>query len=111
MYHVIFCQRCPSPVWGLVGYRFLAPKWRMTIVPLVVLVGLASLAINLIGALHGSMLCDFPSFAAHLFVSQKFNDELRAYSLAAWLLGPFMILIAFLAWTAFQAKHTNIRAQ
>ena len=83
----------------------------MTIVLLVVLVGLVSVGINLIGALHGSMLCDYPSFAVDLYVSQMLNGELRAYPLAAWLLGPFMILIAFLAWTAFQAKHTNIRVQ
>ena len=94
--------RFPAP-----GYRFLAPGWRRMLVPLVLLVAVVSFTINFIGALHGSMLCDFPEFAADLYVSQMLSGQLRAYPLARWLLGPFVISIGLLVWTVLQSKRTN----
>jgi hypothetical protein len=93
---------------GLVGFGFLAPKWQRAIIPFVVLVALMSFTINFIGALHGSMLCDFPYFAADLYVSQMLNGQVRAYPLAPWLLGPFMISTGFLVWTIFKSQRTSI---
>jgi hypothetical protein len=98
----------PFACLGLVGFGFLAPKWRRAITPVVVLIALVSFAINFIGALHGAMLCDFPHFAADLYVSQMLNGQLRAYPLAPWLLGPFMISIGFLVWTIFKSQRTSI---
>ena len=98
----------PFACLGLVGFGFLAPKWQRKIIPFVVLVALVSFIINFIGALHGSMLCDFPHFAADLYVSQMLNGQLRAYPLAPWLLGPFMISIGFLVWTIFKSQRTSI---
>jgi hypothetical protein len=101
----------PFACLGLVGFGFLAPKWRRMIVPFVILLGLVSFVINFIGALQGSMLCDFPHFAAGLYISQMVNGQLRAYPLAPWLLGPFMISIGFLVWTSFARKNSvDVRA-
>ena len=101
----------PFACLGLVGFGFLAPKWRRMIVPFVIFLGLVSFAINFIGALQGSMLCDFPHFAAGLYISQMLNGQLRAYPLAPWLLGPFMISIGFLVWTSFARKNSvDVRA-
>jgi len=97
----------PFACFGLVGFRFLGSKWRRTTIPFVVLIALVSFAINFIGALQGSMLCDFPQFAADLYVSQMLNGQIRAYPLAAWLLGPFMICIGFLAWIILQSKRCD----
>jgi len=98
----------PFACLGLVGFRFLAPKWRRIVTPLVVLIAIASFAINLIGALHGAMLCDFPHFAAGLYISQMLSGNTRAYPLALWLLGPFTVAITLLAWTTSQLKSNKI---
>ena len=98
------------PVFVLAGFGFLSRKWRRTIVPFALVVALVSFGINFIGALHGSMLCDFPQFAADLYISQMLNGQLRAYPLVPWLLGPLMISIGFLVWTIVRAQRTSIES-
>jgi hypothetical protein len=98
----------PFACLGLLGFRFLAPKWRRAITALVLLIAIISFAINLVGALHGAMLCDFPHFAAGLYLSQMLSGQTRAYPLAPWLLGPFIISITLLAWTTAQLKRNKL---
>jgi len=88
----------PFASLGLVGFRSLAPKWRRAMVPVVIIVGIVSVAINSVGALHGAMLCDFPHFAAGLYLSQMLNGQLRSYPLVLWLIAPFIMSVVFLAW-------------
>ena len=97
----------PFACLGLVGFRFLAPKWRRTIVPLLLIVAIFSFSINVIGALQGAMLCDFPHFAAGLYLSQILNGHVREYPLAPWLFGPFIIWIALLAWSTSQSRRNK----
>jgi hypothetical protein len=80
----------PFACIGLIGFRFLPTVWRRAILALVLIVGAISFAINLVGAMHGAMLCDFPHFAADLYVSQMLSGQMRVYPLAIWLLFPFI---------------------
>ena len=97
----------PFACLGLIGFRFLSLSWRQVTVPLVLLIALTSLTINLIGALQGAMLCDFPHFAAGLYLAQMLSGETRTYPLAPWLAAPFAIWIIFLAWTMSQRKRNK----
>lgn len=95
----------PFACLGLIGFRFVPVMWRRILVPLVLLVAAMSFLINVIGALHGAMLCDFPHFAAGLYMSQMLNGQTRAYPLAPWLVVPVMIWIIFLAWSMMQSNR------
>jgi hypothetical protein len=88
----------PFACIGLTGFRFLPPVWRRTALPFVLVFAAISFAINLVGAMHGAMLCDFPHFAAGLYVSQMVSGEMRAYPLAIWLVVPFITSALLLAW-------------
>ena len=98
----------PFACLGLIGFRFLSPTWRRITIPLVLLIAAVSFFINLIGALQGAMLCDFPHFAAGLYLQQMLSGETRTYPLAYWLAAPFIIWIVFMAWSMSQRKSTEL---
>ena len=87
----------PFAVIGLVGFSFVRKLLvRVVLLSVLAMVATVSSAINLIGALHGAMLCDFPEFAAGLYLSQMINGGMRSYPLALWLALPFLVSILFL---------------
>jgi hypothetical protein len=58
-----------------------------------------SFAINLLGAWHSAMLCDFLHWAAGRYLSEMRHDGVGSFPLAPWLLVPFLICLALLVWT------------
>jgi hypothetical protein len=94
----------PFACIGLIGFRFLSPAWRRITLSLTLVVATISFAINLVGAMHGAMLCDFPHFAAGLYLSQMLNGQMHEYPLAIWLLVPFIASALLLAW---KITHTR----
>lgn len=70
---------------------------------------LASFFINLVGAMHGAMLCYFPHFAVGRYLSEMAAGGLRAYPLAPWLALPLCVCVALLvrAVTAHRAPHAG----
>jgi hypothetical protein len=88
----------PFACLGLIGFRFISPGWRRIALPIVLVLAAASFAINLIGAVQGAMLCDFPHFAAGLYISQMLNGQTQTYPLALWLVAPFVVSIILPAW-------------
>jgi hypothetical protein len=98
----------PFACLGLIGFRFLSPTLRRLALPLVLVIAVASFAINIIGALQGAMLCDFPQFAAGLYLSQILSGQVRSYPLARWLVFPFVMSITLLVWTTSQRKSNKL---
>ena len=94
----------PFACMGLIGFRFLPPVWQRLTLPLVLFVSAISFAINLAGARHGAMLCDFPHFAAGLYVSQMLSGQMRVYPLALWLSIPFIASASLFAWNVCRAR-------
>ena len=82
---------------GLVGFSFVRNvRLRIVLTLSIVTVAAGSLAINLIGAMHGAMLCDFPEFAAGLYLSQMLNSGMKSFPLGSWLVLPFLASTIFL---------------
>ncbi len=70
---------------GLIGFSFVRKlSLRVVLTASLVTVAALSLAINLVGAMHGAMLCDFPEFAAGLYLSQMLNGGMKTCPLAPW---------------------------
>lgn len=86
----------PFACMGLIGFRFQRPVWRRTALALVLFLAVISFGINVVGAMHGAMLCDFPHFAADRYVSEMLSGQMRTYPLAIWLLVPFIASAFFL---------------
>lgn len=90
----------PLACLGLAGFAHLrAATFRRIACVTVSLCGLASFIINLVGALHGAMLCDFPHSALAPYLSEMFAGRMRSYPLAPWLLLPLLVCLALFAHT------------
>lgn len=80
---------------GLMGFtRFRGGALRLSAALTVTACGLASFLINLIGAMHGAMLCDFPRSALWPYLSEMLDGRMRSYPLAPWLLPPAIVCLA-----------------
>ena len=106
----------PFACLGLIGFslapsrhahRALSP-WRPAVMAVVLLVAAGSFAINLLGALHGAMLCDFPQFAAGLYLSHILSGNTPSHPLAPWLAALFIASLILLAWSMSQSRRNNI---
>jgi hypothetical protein len=85
---------------GLLGFKSIEKAGvRMLAVLVLALVVAVSAAINLIGAMHGAMLCYFPHFAATRYLSEMLQGQMREFPLAKWLLGPMILSAGALALT------------
>lgn len=84
----------PFACVGLVAFRFQPGRLRWVVLPLVLMCAGVSFAINLVGAMHGAMLCDFPHLAFSLYLSQMLSGHMRSFPLAVWLLLPFLLSAA-----------------
>ena len=96
----------PLACLGLAGFAWLrgaavarAAAWAVTACALL------SVFINLVGALHGAMLCYFPHFAVGRYLSEMWDGAARSYPLAAWLALPFFICATLFASTLKQYRE------
>ncbi|MDQ5838981.1 MAG: hypothetical protein M3379_19560, partial [Acidobacteriota bacterium] len=90
----------PLACLGLAGFAYLrAAKLRLIAGATATICALASFLINLVGAMHGAMLCDFPHSALARYLSEMTNGQMRSYPLAPWLLLPLLVCLAFFAHT------------
>src|SRR5215212_5220121 len=60
---------------------------------------LLSAFVNLLGALHGAMLCYFPHFAVGRYLSEMRDGGLHTHPLALWLAPPLAVCAALFART------------
>jgi hypothetical protein len=105
----------PLACLGLAGFAYLrAAKRRLIAGAAATVCALASFLINLVGAMHGAMLCDFPHSALARYLSEMTNGQMRSYPLAAWLLLPLLVCLALFAHTLAArrraARHAFTRA-
>ena len=90
----------PLACLGLNGFAYLrASKLRLIAGAAATVCALASFLINLVGAMHGAMLCDFPHSALARYLSEMTNGQMRSYPLAPWLLLPLLVCLALFAHT------------
>jgi hypothetical protein len=88
----------PVACAGLAGFAYVkGAAQRRAATLAVAAVALASFVINLVGAMHGAMLCYFPHFAVGRYLSEMWNGGARSYPLAPWLALPLCVCAALLA--------------
>ncbi|HYH84433.1 MAG TPA: hypothetical protein VEX60_03060 [Pyrinomonadaceae bacterium] len=88
----------PFACVGLTGFGLLRGAGiRKVLAASVSACALVSFLINLVGAMHGAMLCDFPHSALGMYLSEMWNGGMRSYPLARWLALPLCLCVALLA--------------
>ena len=88
----------PLASLGLLGFSFLRGGTVKLAAGLALSAcALASFFINLVGAMHGAMLCDFPHSALAPYLSEMLNGQMRSYPLAPWLLLPLSACLVLFA--------------
>jgi hypothetical protein len=79
---------------GLVGFGFLRGETQKLLAGLTASVCfVASCFINVIGAAHGAMLCDFPHSAVVKYLSEMLRGQMHSYPLAAALVFPLSVCV------------------
>jgi hypothetical protein len=73
---------------------------------------LLSAFVNLVGALHGAMLCYFPHFAVGRYLSEMSSGGMRSYTLAPWLALPLCVCaLLFARSLVAHARHESVTAR
>jgi hypothetical protein len=100
----------PLACLGLAGFGYLRGRaLRTAAVAMVSAFALASFLINLVGAMHGAMLCDFPHSALVPYLSEMMNGQMRSHPLAPWLALPLLVCLALFAHTLAARRITARR--
>ena len=87
----------PYACLGLLGFASLStPTRRRLAFFLLAAAGLFSSAVNLLGALHGSMYCDTARYAVAPYLAALARGETRTFPLALWLAVPFLVSVVLL---------------
>ncbi|HZT60059.1 MAG TPA: hypothetical protein VFA21_15730 [Pyrinomonadaceae bacterium] len=85
----------PLACLGLAGFGLLRRRaLRLLFGVLVTAFAVASFVINLVGAMHGAMLCNFPGSALAAYINEMMSGAMHSYPLARWLAIPLAVCVA-----------------
>lgn len=87
----------PYAALGLVGFAHLrSERWRSGAAALALGAAVSSAAVNLLGAMYGTMYCDLRRYAFAHYLEAVWHDVFRNFPLALWLvipLGLWLVLV------------------
>ena len=92
----------------LAGYSYLATSAERRLAGVIVLLlGVVSFAINLVGAVQGAMCCPDGRNALRNQLALLARGDVHYFPLAPWLLAPFLICAGLFAWTVWQRQDPH----
>jgi hypothetical protein len=98
----------PFACLGIAGYAHLSTKAQRRLASVIVLLlGLVSTAINLLGAVSGAMCCPDGRNALRDQLSLLGRGNVHHFPLAPWLLLPLLMCAALLVWTILQSRNAR----
>jgi hypothetical protein len=87
----------PFACMGMTGFAHLQSRRLYgAALTAVIALGLYSMVVNLVGAMHGAMYCSLDRFAVWPHLSAIANGRERSFPLLPWLIGPTILLCLFL---------------
>jgi 4-amino-4-deoxy-L-arabinose transferase-like glycosyltransferase len=90
----------PFVCLGIAGYSFLSTNAERRLAGVIVLLlGVVSFAINLLGAVEGAMCCPDGRNALRNQLARLGRGDVPYFPLAPWLLAPLLICAVLLGWT------------
>jgi 4-amino-4-deoxy-L-arabinose transferase-like glycosyltransferase len=95
----------PFACLGIAGFSYLSTQAERRLAGLIVLlISVASFAINLLGAVQGSMCCPDGRNALRDQLALLARGGVHYFPLAPWLVAPLLICAVLLLWTAWQMR-------
>lgn len=102
----------PIACLGLIGFSFIKrPHLKHFVSFTVAGAAVVSFAINIVGAMHGAMLCDFPHAAFGRYISEMLHGDGTSFPLLYWLLVPGVLSAALLVSAAWRNDQVHESAQ
>jgi hypothetical protein len=93
----------PFAALGLIGYSYLpSSRLKSAAVGLLVVVGVFSAIVNVVGAMGGSMYCQIDVYAFPRYLSRFAEGKVPEFPLAGWLILPCLACAA-----AFLGSYTG----
>ena len=98
----------PFACLGIAGYSYVSTNAERRLAGAIVLVlGVVSFAINLLGAVQGAMCCPDGRNALRNQLARLAHADMNYFPLAPWLLAPLLICATLLGWTAWQRSRAH----
>jgi 4-amino-4-deoxy-L-arabinose transferase-like glycosyltransferase len=95
----------PFACLGIAGFSYLSTKAERRVAGLIVLlIAVVSFAINLLGAVQGSMCCPDGRNALRDQLALLARGDVHYFPLAPWLVAPLLMSALLMAWTAWQMR-------
>ncbi|MDX6532219.1 MAG: hypothetical protein QOH41_4509 [Blastocatellia bacterium] len=95
----------PLACLGIAGFSYLSTKAERRLAGVVVLlIAVLSFAINLLGAVQGSMCCPDGRNALRDQLSLLASGDVHYFPLAPWLVAPLLMSAVLLTWSTWQRR-------
>jgi hypothetical protein len=95
----------PFACLGIAGFSYLSTKAERRVAGVIVLlIAVVSFAINLLGAVQGSMCCPDGRNALRDQLSLLARGDVHYFPLAPWLVAPLLICAVLLLWTTLRTR-------
>jgi hypothetical protein len=97
----------PFAALGLIGFSHLAPRASRWAAGALLLVGLFSVATNVVGAMGGAMYCQIQHYAFPRYLATMASGQLAEFPLAHALALPLAIVSGGLGFWAYSQQHSG----
>jgi MFS family permease len=98
----------PFACLGIAGYSYLSTNAERRLASVIVLLlGVVSFAVNLLGAVQGAMCCPDGRNAARDQMARLAQGDVNYFPLAPWLLVPLFMCAVLLVWSLWQSRKAR----
>jgi hypothetical protein len=96
----------PFACLGIAGYSYLSTNAERRLASVIVLLlGVVSFVINLLGAVQGAMCCPDGRNALRNQLTRLAHGNVNYFPLAPWLLIPLLACAVLLVWSVWQSRN------
>jgi len=98
----------PFACLGIAGYSYLSTNAERRLASVIVLLlGVISFVINLVGAVQGAMCCPDGRNALRDQMARLAHGNVNYFPLAPWLLAPLFMCAVLLVWSVWQSRSSH----
>ena len=98
----------PFACLGIAGYSYLSTNAERRLAGVIVLLlGVVSFAVNLLGAVQGAMCCPDGRNALRDQMARLAQGNVNYFPLAPWLLAPLCMCAVLLIWSLWQSRKAR----
>ena len=98
----------PFACLGIAGYSYLSTNAERRLASVIILLlGVVSFVINLLGAVQGAMCCPDGRNALRDQLTRLAQGDVNYFPLAPWLLSPLCVCAVLLVWSLWESRNAR----